>query len=59
MKIAPTVFNPIIGGNQKKIPMATPPAMASGVSRIASSLNECFLNQRRTFMVWPPAKVFD
>src|SRR6185312_3641086 len=56
-KIAPMVFKPKSGVNPKKKPMATPPAMASGVSRMASSLSECSRNQRCTFMVsflWRP-----
>src|SRR6266568_765442 len=43
------VFNPTNGVKPKKIPMATPPAMALGVSRIASSFNECSLSQLRKF----------
>src|ERR1043166_9354073 len=43
------------GGKAKKRPMGTPPAMASGVSRIANNFNECSWSQRRGFMSYPTA----
>src|SRR5438045_843324 len=43
-------FRPKKGLKAKNIPIATPPAMASGVSRIASSFSECSCNQRPGFM---------
>src|SRR5258706_12497297 len=49
-KIADSVFRPIKGVKPKKMPIATPPAMAPGVSRIASSLSECSRSQRCRFM---------
>src|SRR5881397_209098 len=49
-KMERSVFSPTSGVNPKKIPMATPPAMAFGVSRIASSFSECSLNHLRRFI---------
>src|SRR5439155_8283370 len=49
-KMERSVFSPTSGVNPKKIPMATPLAMAFGVSRIASSLSECSLNHLRRFI---------
>src|SRR6266702_7548340 len=49
-KMERSAFSPTSGVNPKKIPMATPPAMAFGVSRIASSFRECSLNHLRRFM---------
>src|SRR3989442_5783160 len=48
-KMERRVFRPTNGVKPKKIPMATPPAMALGVSRIASSFNECSLSQLLKF----------
>src|SRR5438105_13445419 len=52
-KIESRVFRPTNGVNPKKIPMATPPAMAFGVSRIASSFSECSLNHLCRFIGSP------
>src|SRR6266568_2141955 len=49
-KMDSNVLSPTSGVNPKKIPMATPPAMAFGVSRIASSFSECSLNHLRRFI---------
>src|SRR2546422_8392933 len=49
-KIESSVFRPTNGVKPKKIPMATPPAMAFGVSRIASSFSECSLSHLRRFI---------
>src|SRR6266496_4890456 len=49
-KMVRSVFSPTSGVNPKKIPMATPPAMAFGVSRIASSFSECSLSHLRRFI---------
>ena len=46
-RIVKAVLRPISGVKPKKMPMATPPAIASGVSRMASSFNECSWSQRR------------
>src|SRR5207245_2975622 len=52
-KMERSVFSPTRGVNPKKIPMATPPAMAFGVSRIASSFSECSLNHLCRFIGSP------
>src|SRR5215472_11497514 len=49
-RIADKVFRPKSGVKPKKMPMAMPPAIACGVSLIASSFNECVRNQLRKFM---------
>src|SRR5256885_4805123 len=49
-KIESRVFRPTNGVKPKKIPIATPPAMAFGVSRIASSYSDCSLTHLRTFI---------
>src|SRR6266446_2312670 len=49
-KIANRVFRPKSGLKPKKTPIATPPAIATGVSRMASSFSECSCNQRRGFI---------
>ena len=49
-KMANNVLSPNKGIKPKKIPIATPPAIACGVSRIARSFSECSCNQRRAFM---------
>src|ERR1051326_4113351 len=48
-KIERRVFMLTRGVNPKKMPMASPPAMALGVPRMASSLSECSFSQRGRF----------
>src|SRR5580765_2280145 len=49
-KMDRSVLSPTSGVNPKKIPIATPPAMAFGVSRIVSSFSECSLNHLLRFI---------